>query len=591
MPAPSTFEPQQAVVVRWTGDAREAHEGIWIARVDVATGAVLELTSAYLRHAATSRLLDILEDTQATVVGFNFPFSLPAWFLRDNELTAKALWADAALRASWLETCPEPFYGRAARRRPWPKPRGPLYRETELAALAARGIATPTVFRLAGSKQPGATCLRCAGALDRLQAAGVAIWPFDDPRLPMCVEIDHRLLLPDIDVFDRKARAHHIDVTRWPQPGPDRDAAVDNPHAFEAVFCARRLAGAGEIVARDWSPTVVERTEGRIYEPSAPPPAPFSPVNHGQLAEWLTWISITAYADPLVHMFLPLGDRGVDGIARRPWDDAVCAVQVKGRTYAETNAVQLNLPGHSLVDEGVTMVIVALEPSAPVLHPTSVVCSVGQFKHLSRHNSAKDVYEARISWPPGPRSRWQAFAVATTHLSQHIMPRPAIPPPLAMPTAAAPPPPSEKSFVGELAEIQVCRLLLQSPQLNVFKSFPDLETTEYLVRHRRSGKIRGIQVKAIGLREASDVRPIHIGLGDYPPSPITDVVVLGWRLDIDEFIEDALLIPVTEAAGLGNGTERVRMLRWQPSRRTPIDRYRIRASDLPENIESRFPCH
>lgn len=52
----------------------------------------------------------------------------------------------------------------------------------------------------------------------------------------------------------------------------------------------------------------------------------------GQVVEWLVWAAIVGHSERTTHVFLPLDDRGVDGIVRRVEDEAMCAVQVKGRT-------------------------------------------------------------------------------------------------------------------------------------------------------------------------------------------------------------------------------------------------------------------
>ena len=48
------------------------------------------------------------------------------------------------------------------------------------------------------------------------------------------------------------------------------------------------------------------------------------------------------------------------------------------------------------------------------------------------------------------------------------------------------------------------RLLSVVPELNVFKSFPDIELTEYITRRSPDGAMRGIQVKCVGLDGPDD---------------------------------------------------------------------------------------
>ena len=45
--------------------------------------------------------------------------------------------------------------------------------------------------------------------------------------------------------------------------------------------------------------------------------------NIGQVVEWLVWATLVVQSREVVHLFLPLADPGVDGILRRPADDAM----------------------------------------------------------------------------------------------------------------------------------------------------------------------------------------------------------------------------------------------------------------------------
>ena len=90
------------------------------------------------------------------------------------------------------------------------------------------------------------------------------------------------------------------------------------------------------------------------------------------------------------------------------------------------------------------------------------------------------------------------------------------------------------------------RLLGEPPTLNTFKSFPDLEEAEYLVRHRPSGNIRGVQVKCLIVPDADYRGGVDFTARRSPPSPLTDFVILAWREDLGGFDDDAWIIPAID---------------------------------------------
>jgi hypothetical protein len=87
-----------------------------------------------------------------------------------------------------------------------------------------------------------------------------------------------------------------------------------------------------------------------------------SPSNRavGQVVEWLVWAAVVGHADRITHVFLPLDDRGVDGIVRRVDDEAMCAVQVKGRTVIHHGHIEAVVNRNALDDSHVTFVIAHL---------------------------------------------------------------------------------------------------------------------------------------------------------------------------------------------------------------------------------------
>jgi len=56
-----------------------------------------------------------------------------------------------------------------------------------------------------------------------------------------------------------------------------------------------------------------------------------------------------------------------------------------------------------------------------------------------------------------------------------------------------------RSDLGSLGEIEIARLLAESGDLNLFRPFPDLETSELAALHLATRRVLGIQIKTIGV--------------------------------------------------------------------------------------------
>ena len=72
------------------------------------------------RDELIEHLVEYARARPELVVGFDFAFSLPAWFLRERGLaSAFELWGLVAREGErWLAECSPPFWGRPGRRRP-----------------------------------------------------------------------------------------------------------------------------------------------------------------------------------------------------------------------------------------------------------------------------------------------------------------------------------------------------------------------------------------------------------------------------------------------------------------------------------------
>ncbi|MBJ7607907.1 MAG: hypothetical protein JF887_00540 [Candidatus Dormibacteraeota bacterium] len=309
----------------------------------------------------------------------------------------------------------------------------------------------------------------------------------------------------------------------------------------------------------------------------------------GQIIEWQVWSAMVGFSDRITHVFLPLDDRGVDGILRRLDDDAMCAIQVKGRTSLHKGELQVVLRDVAIADTNITVVVALLDPTTMTLHETVFVLDVASVNRLGSHttNNGARIVELAIPYPHKRGSRWERHACRLSGLADRVLSA-STAPPLVAPLAAIPPGP--KDLVGHLAELEVIRLLGEGVELNTFKSFPDIEVAEYLVRHRPSGRIRGVQVKCITLAGPNGHGMVNFHRAAFRPSPAVDVVVLTYRSDLHGFDEHAWVIPAVDIPTLVStkGANIELMLHPAGGYGSKFDRYRTVRSRLAEHYTHWF---
>lgn len=225
--------PDHFVAVDWSGRATGERPHLWLAEVAGAGGGPGRLWNASRAQAADALLALAGEDV---VIGLDFSFSMPAWFLHEQCIkSVDDLWRDGARLERWLADCAPPFWGKPGRRRPSaPGDRDPL-RVTERAA----GRPQPkSVFQIGGAGSVGTGSLRGFPLLDRLRRAGFSIWPFDPPTRPLVVEVWPRHhTVPPIVKSQAAARAAYSGIPPNWRPLTD---ATEN--AFDAAVAALGMA-------------------------------------------------------------------------------------------------------------------------------------------------------------------------------------------------------------------------------------------------------------------------------------------------------------------------------------------------------------
>src|SRR5487761_595360 len=79
---------------------------------------------------------------------------------------------------------------------------------------------------------------------------------------------------------------------------------------------------------------------------------------YGQVCEFTVWSELLAQSRGRLHIFLPLADRGVDGIVHNPLTHEFTLVQVKGRaTLAKGGEIDLHVPPEELAVSNAVIVL------------------------------------------------------------------------------------------------------------------------------------------------------------------------------------------------------------------------------------------
>ena len=208
---------------------------------EIAGGRLVRVQDGWDRERLTHHLLDEGRRDPDLIVGLDFAFSLPAWFLRERGLrSVEELWALADRDAeSWLAQCQPPFWGRPGRG----KPELPEhFRRTDREVPAVGGIRPKSVFQIGGAGAVGTGSLRGMKLLHRLHEAGFSIWPFDVPAWPRVVEIYPRVLTGPVNKSRREDRLAYLEGNFPELPAGMRSLAASTDDAFDAAVSALVMA-------------------------------------------------------------------------------------------------------------------------------------------------------------------------------------------------------------------------------------------------------------------------------------------------------------------------------------------------------------
>jgi hypothetical protein len=235
------------VAVDWSGAAAGASTRIRLAHV--VGGELVTLRNGRGRQEVTDDLVALRAGSpDGLVVGLDFSFSLPAWFLRAHScVTVDDLWQmSERLGEQWLAECAPPFWGRPGCPRPLQSGQigpsgqfgpGEQFRLAEK-AISVGGISPKSTFQIGGAGGVGTGTIRGMPHLRQLRAAGFGIWPFDPPSPWTVLEIYPRLLTGPVRKSDREQRAHYLSSVPWSVAPHFAASMIGSDDAFDAGISA-----------------------------------------------------------------------------------------------------------------------------------------------------------------------------------------------------------------------------------------------------------------------------------------------------------------------------------------------------------------
>jgi hypothetical protein len=282
---------QRIVAIDWSGDRSDSGQrrkiwaGVW--SEDSTGSASVTLESGRTREQLFAWLVELACETPRMVVGVDFCFSYPAWFVREHGATsAPEFWEIAAAHGErWLSReCDDVrFWGRPRRKPPEfcgddgaarmlrladLECKVPSHIADKAQAAKVKGIAPKSPFQIGGAGAVGTGTLRGIPFLPRLREAGFSIWPFDGPRLPMLIEIYPRLLTGPVRKSVREERVRYLRerALRGTLTKRALRQAEDSEDAFDAAVSAVRMGERrAEFAALTRLTEELRRLEGKVW--------------------------------------------------------------------------------------------------------------------------------------------------------------------------------------------------------------------------------------------------------------------------------------------------------------------------------------
>jgi hypothetical protein len=205
------------------------------------------------------------------------------------------------------------------------------------------------------------------------------------------------------------------------------------------------------------------------------------------------------------------------------------------------------------------------------------------FKQLAAHDhsAGHEVYVAAFRMHPG-QTHWLPYLVPRPELAERVLGTAVAEAVARLAPDLLKPFERHDEWLGFLGESEVIRRLAESPRLDLFRPFPDLEMVEVLARDNVTHNFAGLQVKAATVSGLHSEAEIHVRTATLTSDPTTWVVGLAWRKETNAFDGECLLIPAADIpkVAIDNGTAMTINFRPSSPRRTPLDPYRKPLAEL-----------
>ncbi len=259
-------EELDVVAVDWSGKRIGPEKNIWTARAR--DGSLVSLEGGRSREQVIQDLISLRDERpEGLIVGLDFAFSFPAWFVRELGCSsAYELWGVVESQGEqWLTSCEPPFWGKPGKKRP-PSTVEHL-RRTE-SEVGRRSASPKSAFQIGGAGAVGTGSVRGMPFLRVLHDEGFSIWPFDPPSRWTVVEIYPRLLTGPVVKSSAEAREQFVNLAEWQVTDGQRAQVCGSEDAFDAAASAlamdRRIA---DLSALPEISNPDRRLEGEIWQP------------------------------------------------------------------------------------------------------------------------------------------------------------------------------------------------------------------------------------------------------------------------------------------------------------------------------------
>ncbi len=273
---------ERVVAVDWSGAVEERGQRKHIRIADVwpsRDAGALRLESGRTREEVAEWLAREAAKTPEMVVGLDFAFSFPAWFVREECGcgTVADFWERVAAEGEgWLRGGNRWLWGRPGVKRPLELGGGSDlgFRRTDRAQMDGIVKNRPkSPLQVGGAGAVGTGSLRGIPVLLDLRRAGFSVWPFEAVKLPVVVEIYPRVFTGDVTKSDACARRRELEKLQRGAYGGwltqnVMDAAADSEDAFDALFAGLGMwEHRAELAELRQAEDADERQEGRIWVP------------------------------------------------------------------------------------------------------------------------------------------------------------------------------------------------------------------------------------------------------------------------------------------------------------------------------------